>query len=729
MEKTQKFSKTRTEGPLLREEKHYKELYPGLESYELLPVISCKAKKFEQLEFDPNNARINDAEYILKYGAPALKQTIFNNKIIVEPLGPQLKKTSAKPCKTTVHQLGGDFKVSKKYYKYGYKAFTSSKVSKPIDRLYAKKTDHLVKSENDFFSEVSSHLNDFKVEYDMDEQDELYMQYINETRLKGNRRRLDHEIFEIVMSVLELEWFCLEKIIPHRASSNAHSSTYESQVALAQYEKYGSDDGYGYGHDQSCAICGGTDSDNSNAIIFCDGCDIAVHQECYGIVFIPEGQWLCRRCMISKHSKIKCLFCPSQTGAFKQTDTGSWSHVICGIWIKELFFANLHYMEPIEGIDLVPKSRWRLNCYICRQKTGACIQCANKNCFTAFHVTCAKRAGLFMDFGGCTILEAASNNFRSGTRLESYCNKHSPTGWGDCQLGIMRARAYFQDMEKMKHQETQEEMHKLQAPDKKNRWKTKRGTPIAPHLFFEIVQAILKILGVDDTYKISTDICKYWSMKRELKRGAPLVRKFDPILFNTLKTTELEDRIQFGEILLKDLEKLEELSNLVVKRQDSALKKETADNTINQIWHHPVRYILQNHLSSIWETKEFQLLKSADSEFVQLLRKIDNDEYKSIQSFESEIKRIFDRISNNPNLLQKIRTALTIFKRLFNKRFKNIAELDIRKMLSRDFIFKDEELHEVLWSGPIFMKEEGLSDVEPEDLNPAQERMLKAFLR
>ncbi|KAG5915617.1 hypothetical protein E4U42_007967 [Claviceps africana] len=45
-----------------------------------------------------------------------------------------------------------------------------------------------------------------------------------------------------------------------------------------------------------CEMCSKPDSEAPNEIILCDNCDFAVHQKCYDVAEIPEGDWLCKSC-------------------------------------------------------------------------------------------------------------------------------------------------------------------------------------------------------------------------------------------------------------------------------------------------------------------------------------------------------------------------------------------------------------------------------------------------
>lgn len=189
------------------------------------------------------------------------------------------------------------------------------------------------------------------VEYDVDDEDVEWLALINARRRKAGQRLIELDVFESAMDLLEHESF-------------------RSAVALGQQQEEPFDD------EAVCSICLFGDCENLNAILFCDGCNVPVHQECYGVPNVPEGTWYCRKCDYGQ-SDTTCSMCPMPGGALKQSDDGtSFAHVQCVLWIPELTFGNAQLRDPIFGLKNVDTKRTKeLTCYICRQKKrGACIQ-------------------------------------------------------------------------------------------------------------------------------------------------------------------------------------------------------------------------------------------------------------------------------------------------------------------------------------------------------------------
>ncbi|KAL3235031.1 NuA3 HAT complex component NTO1 [Nakaseomyces bracarensis] len=718
-------------GPKLREEKHFQDFYPDLEPCDQLPIIID-----DTVGYETETPRRQQ-----------LKQLIFNGTVTLEPINIDEKLIDAEEIPFPVSKLSGT------KYNYSKKNFTGQLISKYYDLQYLGISDHkkvVVSSEKDSvyetkfafqpdditnskdprkkLEELSINLRKFLPQYDMDEQDALYIEFLNNSTCKNT---MTEEIFELFITILELEWFDLEKRIPPKLADaeDTQINTMEAQTKKIRYELYGSDDGTGLSTDQACAVCDGTISTTTNAIVFCDGCDIAVHQECYGIVFIPEGQWLCRRCFISRNKQVNCVVCPSSTGAFKQTHTGSWAHVLCALWMPELNFANLHYMEPIEGVEYISKSRWKLVCYICKLRTGACIQCSNKNCFSAFHVTCAKRAGLCLDIHDTTIAEMASNHFQMGHTINSYCDKHSPPGWPSCLEGIMKTRRYFANKEKTTDFDNDTPQEQNNGLDKKtNQWKTARGTPIAPHYFGEIIQKVANLFGMPNEHQLSFLICKYWSMKRELKKGAPLVRIYFSQSYNSQNETHINNKIDFIDTLLNDLRSIDDMSLLIEERVERTRKYREDNKKLQNILNNPNAYFFQkNIVQSIIDSNQYQQVKAiALKENIEGLDFDEIENRSTYHNLDAKMDYICNIIENDSSSNRITIGLVSKLRSLTSKLLSSFSSFDYKRAINYEFeVNKDNgkySLTERSWKGPFIQHEEGLSDVE--ELTPAEVRKL-----
>ncbi|XP_003375943.1 protein Jade-1 [Trichinella spiralis] len=91
-----------------------------------------------------------------------------------------------------------------------------------------------------------------------------------------------------------------------------------------------------------------------NEIVVCHNCENAVHQACYGIVSLPEGNWTCNRCIYMQRTGVmpSCVLCPTETGLMKSDASGTtWLHMSCALWIPGISFGNNETMESITGVE------------------------------------------------------------------------------------------------------------------------------------------------------------------------------------------------------------------------------------------------------------------------------------------------------------------------------------------------------------------------------------------
>lgn len=165
------------------------------------------------------------------------------------------------------------------------------------------------------------------VDYFMDSEDAQWLSKYNEG--EGPGAALTEDEFETIIDTLE---------------KMAYKLDCNQQSQKRQMEINNSND--------VCVVCLDGVSEDANQIVYCDGCNMAVHQECYGIRSLPKRAWLCERCTIQKRdpsANVDCALChnKSNIAAIKQTTTGEMVHVICALWIPETKFqyCTPHYFS------------------------------------------------------------------------------------------------------------------------------------------------------------------------------------------------------------------------------------------------------------------------------------------------------------------------------------------------------------------------------------------------
>ncbi|XP_046642748.1 bromodomain-containing protein 1-like [Daphnia pulicaria] len=483
-----------------------------------------------------------------------------------------------------------------------------------------------------------------EVEFDMDEDDFTWLELINKQRRFENLSEVNPESFELLMDRLEKE-------------------------SYFQMQSSGKDQGPPIDEDAECCICMDGECQNSNVILFCDMCNLAVHQECYGVPYIPEGQWLCRRCLQSPSRAVDCALCPNRGGAFKQTDDNRWAHVVCALWIPEVCFANTVFLEPIDSIQNIPAARWKLTCYICKQRgAGSCIQCHRANCYTAFHVTCAQQAGLHMKID--TAKDSPSSGPNISIRKAAYCDAHTPADSdskplvGDHGIGevIRKAQSKAAFREKMR------KARKILA-EKRSAAPIISIPTIPPERVQEIASSVPQIQG---KIRFIQRLIAYWTLKRQSRNGVPLLRRLqtshpsrrpassaatgsgsgsglggDQIV----QPDDLLGQLRYFQRLRQDLERARLLCELIRKREKTKRELMRIKEKELELQIYPLQYLMRRLLQTLKERDNNDIFADPvdisqvpdyldfiqqPMDFSTMQNKLDAGQYPTLEAFEKD---------------------------------------------------------------------------------------------
>jgi NuA3 HAT complex component NTO1 len=291
-------------------------------------------------------------------------------------------------------------------------------------------------------------------------------------------------------------------------------------------------------------------------------------------------------------------------------------------------------MEPVMDVEKVPKTRWKLTCYLCNQRMGACIQCGNKACYQAFHVTCARRARLFLKMknshGTLAVLDGS-------TVLKAFCDKHCPSDYAkenDVAHATREARIFYKKTMRgrlwadsqasalamaatHRHAVTEHQPDASQLTgakvamalgDNKKKgiqpakpiWKLPSGAPVIPQVVFNSVESSLSRFTIRKRKEYAADACRYWTLKREARRGAALLKRLQLQMetFSSMELTRrnfagmghagrprLQRRIEFAQTLIQDLERLKTLAEGVKARErDKLTAAEVEEDLVDTVY-------------------------------------------------------------------------------------------------------------------------------------------------
>ena len=262
--------------------------------------------------------------------------------------------------------------------------------------------------------------------------------------------------------------------------------------------------------------------------------------------------------------------------------------------------------------------------------------------------------------------------------LRAYCHRHSPLDWRsehNTDKAIIDATTHYKKHFKnqiwadsrasaLAVSDTQpvdgsdSGVQRVILTNKKGQkqktiWRLPSGAPVIPEVLLKSIEESLVRFMVQKKKDYVSEICKYWTLKREARRGAALLKRLQLQMdtFSSFEVTRrdykaqgatgrarLQRRIQFAETLAADLERIKAMCELVKQREAEKLEDAMMLKQIVDIVYFPIPLLL-------WPILEKAFKHDTRKMYTNGLRKLHSKlvdrVYTSVAPFSADLARVF----------------------------------------------------------------------------------------
>lgn len=207
---------------------------------------------------------------------------------------------------------------------------------------------------------------------------------------------------------------------------------------------------------------------------------------------------------------------------------------------------------------------------------------------------------------------------RATTEAKSYF-RHSLRGrrWADSQVSALSIGATPQFESSAVVDVEVSNGDRLNTPGKKRKqgaaatkvvWRLPSGAPIVPHVVFTAVETALQRLSIRKRKEYVAEACKYWTLKREARRGAALLKRLQ-LQMETFSSNELtrrdfaamgasggprlQRRIDFAVQLQTDMLNILEICSQIKTREEGKLQDVETLKSLIDTAYFPIPALLQ----------------------------------------------------------------------------------------------------------------------------------------